>query len=176
SFADVWETRNVRKGDERLSLDMLLIDEQPTIMQGSVSSSRIPKFRNPFNEGSVYTLNCFDVTRTNPNFRLSMPPSQYDDTDTTAFLGFDMEVARLPNIQASQAAQIVEGAQVLEAAKLKLWHKVQSPKLITLAMLETSYLHLMVHLPDVQHQRKNKLLRMRMLLRSTFGMSPLLGL
>lgn len=30
-----------------------------------------------------------------------------DDTDTTAFLGFDMEVARLPNIQASQAAQIV---------------------------------------------------------------------
>ncbi|KAH0855073.1 hypothetical protein HID58_020361, partial [Brassica napus] len=135
SFADVWETRNVRKGDERLSLDMLLIDEQPTIMQGSVSSSRIPKFRNPFNEGSVYTLNCFDVTRTNPNFRLSMPPSQYacvninslnvtaagkeefdkyrmiftvsDDTDTTAFLGFDMEVARLPNIQASQAAQIV---------------------------------------------------------------------
>ncbi|CAN6992140.1 unnamed protein product [Brassica rapa subsp. trilocularis] len=45
---------------------------------------------------------------------LRLPSNKYrmiftvsDDTDTTAFLGFDMEVARLPNIQASQAAQIV---------------------------------------------------------------------
>ncbi|KAH0910570.1 hypothetical protein HID58_033891 [Brassica napus] len=43
---------------------MLLIDEQPTVMQRSVSANHIPRFRNRFNEGAVYTLNCFDMVVT----------------------------------------------------------------------------------------------------------------
>ncbi|KAF3567328.1 hypothetical protein DY000_02015315 [Brassica cretica] len=90
-----------------------------------------------------------------------------DDTDTEDFVSFDMEVARLTNIQASKAARIVgigvdaqvdielhrslaeiEGAQVLEAVQPEVVAQGSDPKLIRLAMLETSYLHLMVYLPD----------------------------
>ncbi|WZZ88168.1 hypothetical protein YC2023_116747 [Brassica napus] len=143
-----WGTRNVRKGDELVSLDMLLIDEQPTVMQGSVSASHIPRLRNRFKRNRVI----FTVS---------------DDTDTEDFVSFDMEVARLTNIQASKAARIVgigvdaqvdielhrslaeiEGAQVLEAVQPEVVAQGSDPKLIRLAMLETSYLHLMVYLPD----------------------------
>ncbi|KAH0858648.1 hypothetical protein HID58_086909, partial [Brassica napus] len=55
-----------------------------------------------------------------------------DDTDTEDFVSFDME----------------EGAQVLEAVQPEVVAQGSDPKLIRLAMLETSYLHLMVYLPD----------------------------
>ncbi|CAN7018352.1 unnamed protein product [Brassica oleracea var. botrytis] len=36
------------------------------------------------------------------------------------------------------------------------------PELLTLAKLQSKHLHLMVHIHDVQYQRKNNLQRMRM--------------
>ncbi|KAH0939564.1 hypothetical protein HID58_007025 [Brassica napus] len=52
--------------------------QQLTLMQGSVSSKYHFRFRNRLTEGSVYSLSGFDVTRRNPNFRLSDAPSPYD--------------------------------------------------------------------------------------------------
>nr|VDC81641.1 unnamed protein product [Brassica rapa] len=56
-----WEARNVRKGGELMSVDMLFVDENL-------------RFRKRLSEGSLYTLTGFDVTRSNTNFRLCDAP------------------------------------------------------------------------------------------------------
>ncbi|KAG2271418.1 hypothetical protein Bca52824_065973 [Brassica carinata] len=53
-----WEARNLRKGGELMSVDMLFVDENL-------------RFRERLSEGSLYTLTGFDVVRSNTNFRLS---------------------------------------------------------------------------------------------------------
>ncbi|KAG2290815.1 hypothetical protein Bca52824_037484 [Brassica carinata] len=53
-----WEARNLRKGGELMSVDMLFVDENL-------------RFRERLSEGSLYTLTEFDVVRSNTNFRLS---------------------------------------------------------------------------------------------------------
>ncbi|CAH8334433.1 unnamed protein product [Eruca vesicaria subsp. sativa] len=96
-----WEARNVRKGGELKSLDMLLIDENVSISfpinavddwfhydflqnnlsfltvagysKGSVNTNRQFMFRQHLSEGSVYRLSGFDVTRNNLNFRMDAP-------------------------------------------------------------------------------------------------------
>ncbi|KAL0789793.1 hypothetical protein Bca101_006039 [Brassica carinata] len=47
-----WEARNVRKDGELMSLDMLLLDEQSTLIHGSINSSRVDTFRRRLSEGS----------------------------------------------------------------------------------------------------------------------------
>uniref|UniRef100_M4CL55 DUF223 domain-containing protein n=1 Tax=Brassica campestris TaxID=3711 RepID=M4CL55_BRACM len=64
------EARNVRKGSELMSLDMLFVDENSTLTQGSISANRQLRFRERL-KGSLYTLTGFDVTRSSHNFRLS---------------------------------------------------------------------------------------------------------
>ncbi|CAN6880128.1 unnamed protein product [Brassica oleracea] len=69
-----WEAINVRKGGELMSVDMLFVDENSTLTQGSVGANRQLRFRDRLSEGSLYTLTGFDVTRSNTNFRLSDAP------------------------------------------------------------------------------------------------------
>nr|VDD55505.1 unnamed protein product [Brassica oleracea] len=57
-FLRFWEARNLRKGGELMSVDMLFVD-------GNL------RFREHLSEGSLYTLTGFDVVRSNTNFRLS---------------------------------------------------------------------------------------------------------
>ncbi|KAF3531175.1 hypothetical protein DY000_02038234 [Brassica cretica] len=61
-----WESRNINKGEELMSVDMLLIDENSTLMQGSVGAIRQLRFIERLTEGAVHTLSGFDVTRNNP--------------------------------------------------------------------------------------------------------------
>lgn len=56
----------MKKGGELMSLDMLPLDENSTLIQGSVSAIRQLKFRKRLTEGSVYMLSGFDVARSNP--------------------------------------------------------------------------------------------------------------
>ncbi|CAH8389575.1 unnamed protein product [Eruca vesicaria subsp. sativa] len=63
-----WEAGNVRKDGELMSLDMLLNDENLTVIQDSVNVNRQFMFRQCLNEGSVYMLSGCDVTRSNPKF------------------------------------------------------------------------------------------------------------
>ncbi|CAH8363609.1 unnamed protein product [Eruca vesicaria subsp. sativa] len=65
-----WEVRNVRKDGELMSLDMLLIDENSTVIQDSVNANCQFMFRQHLSEGPVYKLSEFDVTRSDPNFRM----------------------------------------------------------------------------------------------------------
>ncbi|XP_013644132.1 probable replication factor A 73 kDa subunit [Brassica napus] len=66
-----WEARNINKGGELISVDMLFIDENSTMVQGSIPALRQLQFKNRLAEGSIYTLTGFDVVRSNPMFRLS---------------------------------------------------------------------------------------------------------
>ncbi|KAJ4890661.1 hypothetical protein Rs2_30409 [Raphanus sativus] len=80
-----WEARNINKGGELMSVEMLLIDDDATLVQGSVPAVRQLKFRKHLTEGSLYTLSGFDVARSNPKFRLSDVPFSIRFNEGTAF-------------------------------------------------------------------------------------------
>ncbi|CAN6876937.1 unnamed protein product [Brassica oleracea] len=80
-----WEARNINKGGELMSIEMLLIDEADTLVQGCVSAVHQRKFRERLAEGSVYTLSGFDVTRSKPKFKLSDGPVSIRFNEGTDF-------------------------------------------------------------------------------------------
>ncbi|CAH8320550.1 unnamed protein product [Eruca vesicaria subsp. sativa] len=80
-----WEARNVRKGGELMSVDMLFIDADSTVTQGTVAATRQLRFRDRLTEGSVYTLSGFDVVRSSSNFRLCDAPLMIRFNDGTSF-------------------------------------------------------------------------------------------
>ncbi|CAN6860572.1 unnamed protein product [Brassica oleracea] len=65
-----WEARNAKKGSELMGLDMLLLDDQSSLIQASVSVHRLNTFRELLREGAMYELSGFDVTRSNSHFKL----------------------------------------------------------------------------------------------------------
>ncbi|XP_033131935.1 uncharacterized protein LOC117126863 [Brassica rapa] len=69
-FLRFCEAKNINKRGQLMSLEMLLIDEHSTLVQGSVPASLQLTFRGRLTEGSVYTLSGFDVTRSNPKLRI----------------------------------------------------------------------------------------------------------
>ncbi|KAF2579262.1 hypothetical protein F2Q70_00009819 [Brassica cretica] len=80
-----WEARNINKGGELMSIEMLLIDEADTMVQGCVPAVHQRKFRERLTEGSVYTLSRFDVTRSNPKFMLTDGPDSIRFNEGTDF-------------------------------------------------------------------------------------------
>ncbi|KAG5378223.1 hypothetical protein IGI04_026065, partial [Brassica rapa subsp. trilocularis] len=90
------EARNINKGGELMSVDMLLLDENSTLVHGFVSVLRQLRFRNRLTEGSVYSLRGFDVTRNSPKFRLSDGIVSICFNDETAFEQLGMSVWNIP--------------------------------------------------------------------------------
>ncbi|KAL0730706.1 hypothetical protein Bca4012_026800 [Brassica carinata] len=80
----LWEARNINKRGELMSVEMLLIDESNTLVQGSLPAGFQSQFRERLIEGSVYTLSGFDVTRSNPKFRLTDGPVSIRFNEGTA--------------------------------------------------------------------------------------------
>ncbi|XP_048608945.1 uncharacterized protein LOC125584482 [Brassica napus] len=80
-----WEARNINKGGELMSIEMLLIDEADTMVQGCVPAVHQRKFRERLTERSVYTLSRFDVTRSNPKFKLTDGPDSILFNEGTDF-------------------------------------------------------------------------------------------
>ncbi|WZZ42293.1 hypothetical protein YC2023_038552 [Brassica napus] len=94
-----WEARNINKGGELMSIEMLLIDEavsvlppdficsrfKDTMVQGCVPAVHQRKFRERLTERSVYTLSRFDVTRSNPKFKLTDGPDSILFNEGTDF-------------------------------------------------------------------------------------------
>ncbi|KAL0741908.1 hypothetical protein Bca4012_083421 [Brassica carinata] len=58
---------------------------ESTLVQGSVPAALQLTFRGRLSEGSIYTLRGFDVTRSNPKFRLSDEPVSIRFNEGTAF-------------------------------------------------------------------------------------------
>ncbi|KAF3520031.1 hypothetical protein DY000_02061524 [Brassica cretica] len=73
------EARNVKKGDQLICCFLM-----PSLrrLRGSNQCARVvlPK------EGAVYELSGFDVSRSNPNYRLSDSPFSVQFTDLTSFV------------------------------------------------------------------------------------------
>ncbi|CAF1728621.1 unnamed protein product [Brassica napus] len=87
-----WEARNLRKGGELMSVDMLFVDENVSLFfheyvlqfissrfckelsVRTVSVNRQVRFRERLSKGSLYTLTGFDVVYSNTNFCLSDAP------------------------------------------------------------------------------------------------------
>ncbi|KAG5410397.1 hypothetical protein IGI04_006716 [Brassica rapa subsp. trilocularis] len=80
-----WEAKNINKRGQLMSVEMLLVDEHSTLIQGSVPAAIQLTFRGRLSEGSVYTLSGFEVTRSNPKFRLSDGPVSIRFNEGTAF-------------------------------------------------------------------------------------------
>ncbi|KAJ4878947.1 Rep_fac-A_C domain-containing protein [Raphanus sativus] len=79
-----WDAKNI-KGGKLISLEMLLIDEESTLVQGTVPAALSLTFRERLSEGSIYTLSGFDVTRSSPKYRLSDGPIAIRFNEGTAF-------------------------------------------------------------------------------------------
>lgn len=69
------------------------------MVQGSVPALRQLKFRKRLTEGSIYTLSGFDVTRSNPKFRLSGAPFSLRFNDGTDFEKLKTTVRTIPTEQ-----------------------------------------------------------------------------
>ncbi|CAH8367729.1 unnamed protein product [Eruca vesicaria subsp. sativa] len=69
-----WEARNLNKNNQLMSIEMLMIDEDSMLVQGSVPASLQQTFRSRLSEGSLYRMSGFDVTRSSTKYRLSDGP------------------------------------------------------------------------------------------------------
>ncbi|KAL0688411.1 hypothetical protein Bca4012_088088 [Brassica carinata] len=82
---EVLGSEKINKRGQLMSVEMLLVDEHSTLIQGSVPETIQLTFRGRLTEGSVYTLSGFNVTRSNPKFRLSDGPVSIRFNEGTAF-------------------------------------------------------------------------------------------
>ncbi|CAH8285169.1 unnamed protein product [Eruca vesicaria subsp. sativa] len=80
-----WEARNLNKNNQLMSIDMLLIDEDSTLVQGSIPASFHQTFRSRMSEGSLYRISVFDVTRSSTKYRLSDAPVAIRFNEATDF-------------------------------------------------------------------------------------------
>ncbi|WZZ72191.1 hypothetical protein YC2023_083561 [Brassica napus] len=102
-----WEARNVRKGGEPMSVDMLFVDENVRIMPIGWL-----RFRDRLSEGSLYTLTGFDVTRSNTNFRLSDAPFSIRFNEGTELDKIPASVRPIP----TELFRFMPCSQILELA------------------------------------------------------------
>ncbi|CDY15864.1 BnaA04g12470D [Brassica napus] len=65
-----WEARNIAKARAFLGLELLLIDEHGTVMQGFISSNRAETYRPHLKAGATYTLQIFFATRSKEIYRV----------------------------------------------------------------------------------------------------------
>ncbi|KAH0850729.1 hypothetical protein HID58_095289 [Brassica napus] len=63
------EARNIAKAGAFLGLELILIDEQGTVMQGFISSNRAETYRPHLKAGATYTLQIFFATRSKEIYR-----------------------------------------------------------------------------------------------------------
>ncbi|CAN7071688.1 unnamed protein product [Brassica oleracea var. botrytis] len=82
---EVLGSEKINKRGQLMSVEMLLVDEHSTLIQGSVPETIQLTFRGRLTKGSVYTLSEFNVTRSNPKFRLSDGPVSIRFNEGTAF-------------------------------------------------------------------------------------------
>ncbi|KAF8100670.1 hypothetical protein N665_0218s0008 [Sinapis alba] len=66
-----WEAKNLAKGGAFLGLELLLIDQQGTVMQGFISSTRAQTYRRHLKPGATYTLQNFFATKSKEIYRVA---------------------------------------------------------------------------------------------------------
>ncbi|XP_048623286.1 uncharacterized protein LOC111198155 isoform X2 [Brassica napus] len=66
-----WEAKNIAKGGTLIGIELLLIDEQGTVMQGFISSYRAPTYRRHLKAGATYTLQNFYAATSKEIYRVA---------------------------------------------------------------------------------------------------------
>ncbi|KAF8100734.1 hypothetical protein N665_0218s0072 [Sinapis alba] len=66
-----WEAKNIAKGGLFLGLELLLIDENGTVMQGFISATRAQTYRRHLKAGATYTLQSFFATPSKEIYRVA---------------------------------------------------------------------------------------------------------
>ncbi|KAF3573844.1 hypothetical protein F2Q69_00062432 [Brassica cretica] len=66
-----WEAKNITKGGTLIGIELLLIYEQGTVMQGFISSSRAQTYRRHLKAGATYTLHNFYAATSKEIYRVA---------------------------------------------------------------------------------------------------------
>ncbi|KAJ9544151.1 hypothetical protein OSB04_023858 [Centaurea solstitialis] len=66
----LWESLNAKKNDELISLDMVLVDEDGSLMTAMVRKNLVYKFDHLLKEGNVYVLKNFEVVENSGSFKV----------------------------------------------------------------------------------------------------------
>ncbi|KAH0893439.1 hypothetical protein HID58_055868, partial [Brassica napus] len=93
-----WEARNMKRQGDLVDVNVSLFSFflRATIMQATINSSRLPRFRSRLTAGSMYTISGFDVARCAQSFRLSDSPLMIRFNDLTSFDEITEPVSPLP--------------------------------------------------------------------------------
>ncbi|KAF8106018.1 hypothetical protein N665_0148s0006 [Sinapis alba] len=68
-----WEAKNIAKGGAFLGLELLLIDQQGTVMRGFISPTRAQTYRRHLIAGALYALQNFFATKSKEIYRVADP-------------------------------------------------------------------------------------------------------
>ncbi|CAF1917187.1 unnamed protein product [Brassica napus] len=91
-----WEARNVKRGGELMWVDMLLMDVNSTLIQATITTNRLPRFRDRLAAGTMYSVSGFDVARCAQNFKLADSSLMIRFNDSTEFDVLSDPVSPIP--------------------------------------------------------------------------------
>ncbi|XP_022576028.1 uncharacterized protein LOC106453740 [Brassica napus] len=91
-----WEARNVKCGGEIKWMDLLMVDVKATMMQVTISSSRLPQYRERLIVGTMFFVSGFDVSRCAQSFRLTESSLLIRFNENTTFEEITDHVSPLP--------------------------------------------------------------------------------
>ncbi|ESQ33198.1 hypothetical protein EUTSA_v10005644mg [Eutrema salsugineum] len=91
-----WPARNIKKGGQLMGVDLLLLDEKSTLMQGSIHVHHLPVFQSLLVEGSLYAISGFEVTRSSTRFKLTDFHMSIRFTADTAMVRVEQSLCNIP--------------------------------------------------------------------------------
>ncbi|CAL9219691.1 unnamed protein product, partial [Arabidopsis halleri] len=90
-----WEARNLKKNNELIGINFLLLDEKENTIQGSVHHSLIEKFGAHLCEGSLIEICNFNVQDCNKNYKVSDHKFQMILTERTTIASADQNLCKI---------------------------------------------------------------------------------
>ncbi|KAL4626568.1 hypothetical protein ACB092_05G106100 [Castanea dentata] len=91
----MWDAINIANNHDLISLDMILVDKEGTLIHASIRKNLAQSFRPQLNEGSIYTITNFLVEENKGNYRLVHNQLKILFNSTTSvskFNGFDHSI------------------------------------------------------------------------------------
>ncbi|CAH2051336.1 unnamed protein product, partial [Thlaspi arvense] len=86
----------LKKNRELMGVYFLLLDEKSTLMQGTIPAQHLPKYEALLNEGIIYVISGFDVTKSTPRFQLTDFDKSICFTHTTTMVPVDDSFYQIP--------------------------------------------------------------------------------